>query len=67
MKTNRFAHGLNSDGRFNSVCQYCLRRVATTDTEEELAGRELAHHCFDAYFEAQREKGKQRMKSRDAA
>jgi hypothetical protein len=58
-----FAHRLNRDESFDSICLGCYLTIATTKTEEELARYESFHLCADDHFEAQQKRWKQRMES----
>ena len=39
-------HRHNADGRFDSICLYCFRTVASDNTEARLAEKERRHRCM---------------------
>ena len=40
-----YAHRLNSDGTFDSICLHCFLTVTTANTETELVFGEAQHSC----------------------
>lgn len=40
-----FAHRLNADGTFDSICMSCFLTVGTAENERLLAGQENIHQC----------------------
>jgi hypothetical protein len=61
MKTdNAYAHRLNGDGSFDSICLRCFTTVATADTIENLAPNETAHKCADDHLDRQRKSTERR-------
>ena len=53
MKDERYAHRLNDDGSFDSICLHCFQTIATAETEEELNGSEDSHKCSEIIVDAQ--------------
>jgi hypothetical protein len=45
--TLHFAHRLNKDGSFDSICKLCARTVMTAKTEPDLWAKEERHDCGD--------------------
>jgi hypothetical protein len=40
-----YAHRLNADGTFDSICLHCYLTVMQANTEQELAVAEAQHSC----------------------
>jgi len=40
-----FAHRLNTDGTFDSICMSCFLTIRTAENEPSLAGQEKIHKC----------------------
>ena len=40
-----FAHRLNADATFESICMSCFLTIGTTENELALAGQEKMHPC----------------------
>jgi hypothetical protein len=40
-----YAHRLNDDGSFDSICLHCFHTVTTSPTEPELVFGEAQHSC----------------------
>jgi hypothetical protein len=43
--SENFAHRLNANGSFESICLYCFQTVAISSSEEELVKPESGHIC----------------------
>ena len=43
--TNLFAHRLNRDASFDSICTTCFKTVASEDSEGKLIAHEERHSC----------------------
>ena len=40
-----FAHRLNADGTFDSICMSCFLTIGTAENEPSLVGQEKIHQC----------------------
>jgi hypothetical protein len=55
-----YAHRLNPDGSFDSICLYCHHTVATANTEQGLASQESSHS--DDHFQEQQKNWRDKSK-----
>ena len=51
---SNYAHSLNEEGTFHSICLRCFRTAASEDSEARLAEAEGQHQCVAGELETMR-------------